>query len=420
MFTKDMSLYEVGIIGIGRVGLPLALSLNKNGISTLGFDINKSLIDSVNKKIMPFQEDGYNEILKNSDFEATDDFLRLKNVENIIITVGTPLLAHIETDLTQINVVLNSIMAYLKPNHNIILRSTVAPKTTDYVHKYIESKTNFKVGKNIFLSFCPERIAEGKALIELESLPQIIGSLDKESGRKAELIFSKLTSKFFHTNYISAELVKLFNNTYRYINFSISNHFAMISEDFGVSIHEIIEMANTDYPRSEIPLPGLTAGTCLRKDFGMINETSSYSDLLLNSWKVNEFMPKFLVESVLKNFDIFDKTIGILGYSFKKDSDDSRDSLVPKLIRYINREVPKQIFIHEPHINGKLDEKYENTNLNILIKERYIIFLTLNHTIFKSNINTIIKKSKDKCIFIDLWNISEKNKIIFKKNNINA
>ncbi len=410
-----MKVFKVGVIGIGRVGLPLALSLNKNGISTIGFDINQDIVDCVNQKIMPFREDGYDEIIKELDFSATTDLSRIKEVQNIIITVGTPLLAHIETDLTQINIVLKSITKYLETNHNLILRSTVAPKTTKYVKRYLEANTDLKVGKNIFLSFCPERIAEGKALKELETLPQIIGSEDKLSAQMAEDIFCNLSSKIFHTDYISAELVKLFNNTYRYINFSISNQFAMIAEGFGSSIHNIIEMTNTDYPRGRIPSPGLTAGTCLRKDFGMINEASSYSDLLLNSWKVNEFIPKFLVQNLLKEREIFKQNIGILGYSFKMDSDDTRDSLVPKMIRYIEREVPKKVFIHEPCIEGKLDDKYENSSLNDVLVNCEIIFIALNHNIFKNNISTIINKSKTKCVFVDFWNISGMNKIIFHK-----
>tara|TARA_B100000401_G_scaffold431344_1_gene367287 strand:- start:1327 stop:2559 length:1233 start_codon:yes stop_codon:yes gene_type:complete len=410
-----MKAFKVGVIGIGRVGLPLALSLNKNGVSTIGFDINQEIVDCVNKKKMPFNEEGYDEIIKKLDFFATTDLSRIKEVENIIITVGTPLLAHIETDLTQINIVLKSITDYLEPNHNLILRSTVAPKTTNYIKRYIETNTNFKIGKNIFLSFCPERIAEGKALKELESLPQVIGSEDKLSAQMAEDIFCNLSSKIFHTNYVSAELVKLFNNTYRYINFSISNQFAMIAEDFDASIYDIIEMTNTDYPRGQIPSPGLTAGTCLRKDFGMINETSSYSDLLLNSWKVNEFIPKFLVQNILKEKEIFGKKIGVLGYSFKMDTDDTRDSLVPKMIRYIEREVPEKVFIHEPCIEGLLDKRYENSALNEVLENCEIIFIALNHSIFKENINDIINRSKNNCVFVDFWNISGKNKIVFTK-----
>jgi UDP-N-acetyl-D-mannosaminuronic acid dehydrogenase len=409
--------YKVGIIGIGRVGLPLALSLSKNGVSTLGFDINQEIVELVNRKKMPFEEKGYDELIKELNFSATTDLSRINEVENIIITVGTPLLAHIETDLTQLNNVLKNIIQHIQPNQNIILRSTVAPKTTMYVHRFLELNTDYKIGENIFLSFCPERIAEGKALKELETLPQIIGSSDKKSAEKAEEVFSKLTSKIFHTDYTSAELVKLFNNTYRYINFSISNQFAMIAEEFGANIYEILNMTNTDYPRGQIPSPGLTAGTCLRKDFGMINETTSYSDLLLNAWKVNEFVPKFLVENLMKQTEIFGKNIGILGYSFKMDTDDTRDSLVPKMVRYIQREVPNKIFIHEPHINGKLDGLFDNESLNSVLENSEIIFVAVNHTSFKKNFESIYNAAKKNCVFVDFWNVSGKNKILFEKTN---
>ena len=406
---------DIAVIGIGRVGLPLALSLSKEGFKTVGIDLNKELVELVNKKVMPFKENGYNELIKKTNLFASTDISIIKNVKNIIITVGTPLLANIETDLAQLNKVLDNIVEFIKPNHNIILRSTVAPKTTKYVHRFLERNTKFLIGKNLFLSFCPERIAEGKALDELYSLPQIIGSSDKESSKKAEFIFSKLSPKTFHTDYTSAELVKLFNNTYRYINFAIGNQFSMIAESFNVNIHEVVKMCNTDYPRSNISLPGLTAGTCLRKDFGMINETSSHSDLLLNSWKINEFMPKFLIEKLLENNEIFGKKIGILGYTFKKDADDTRDSLVPKLIRYIQREVPEEIIIHEPNISGKIDNNFKNNSLDILIKKSEIIFIAVNHSTFIENIDSIILNSKVNCTFVDIWNVSGKKQIIFSR-----
>ncbi len=407
--------YQVGIIGIGRVGLPLGLSLTKNGVKTIGFDINEQVIELVNNKKMPFKETGYDELMTKINFTATSDMSKIKEVENIIITVGTPLLAHIETDLTQLNAVLTGIAPFIQKGHNLILRSTVAPKTTWYVHHFLELKTGFKIGSDIFLSFCPERIAEGKALEELETLPQIIGSNDLQSGKKAEAVFSNLAKKIFHTDYTSAELVKLFNNIYRYINFSISNQFAIIAENYHVNVYEILRMANHDYPRGQISSPGFTAGTCLRKDFGMINETNPYSDLLLNAWKVNEYIPRFLVEKLMLQTTIYGKTIGVLGYSFKNDTDDTRDSLVPKMIRYISREVPKKLMIHEPNITGKLDGLFENESLQDTLKESDVIFIALNHTAFKMNIAQIIADAKDDCWFVDYWNVSGTDKIIFNK-----
>ena len=406
--------YQVGIIGVGRVGLPLALSLINKGISVLGFDINEDLNRSIKMKKMPFHEPGYQEILDNQSFECLSNFDNLGDVQNIIITVGTPLLAHIETDLSQLKSVMNKIIEHLQPGQNIILRSTVAPRTSEFVHLFIETHTNFKIGKDIFLTFCPERIAEGKALEELESLPQIIGSEDTESARRAEDLFVNLSPKVFHTNYLSAELVKLFNNTYRYVNFSISNQFAIIAESYGVSIYEILEMANTDYPRSNIPLPGLTAGTCLRKDFGMINETNSYSDLLLNAWKINEFIPKFLVEKALGAGSLTNTNVGVLGYSFKRDTDDTRDSLVPKLVRYIEREVPKEIYIHEPNIKEEmLDETYINYELGEVLEKCTVLFIALNHSVFYEKLSNILESAGKNTRIIDYWNVTGNNQIVF-------
>jgi len=408
--------YQVGIVGLGRVGLPLALSFINKGVTVIGFDINEELNTSVKNKVMPFHEPGYDEILKNNNLFSSSDFTHLKDVENVIITVGTPLLAHIETDLSQLKQVLSVIIKHLVKGQNIILRSTVAPKTSKFVHLFIENNTNFVIGKDIYLSFCPERIAEGKARVELEILPQIVGSEDNESAKRSADLFSNLTPQIFHTDFVSAELVKLFNNTYRYINFSISNQFAIIAEDYDVSIYDIIKMANTDYPRSNIPFPGLTAGSCLRKDFGMINETNSYSDLLLNAWKINEFIPKFLVEKALEHRSFTNRNIGVLGYSFKKDTDDTRDSLVPKLVRYIEREVPKNIYVHEPNIpNQMLDDTYKNYEFKEVIENCEIIFIALNHTAFYQNIDEILNYNKDReTIFIDYWNVSGKNQIIFR------
>ena len=217
------------------------------------------------------------------------------------------------------------------------MRSTIGPETTTYVKNYIEQKTKFKVGKNLFLTFCPERIAENQAIKEFSELPQIIGAEDEKSFIKAEKVFKKINVKLFKTNFLSAELVKLFNNNYRYIEFAIANQFAILANNFGQNIYDIIEMCNYNYPRGKIFKPGLTGGTCLRKDFGMLNERVSNSDLFLSAWKVNEYMPYHLASTISDKYNITGKNIGVLGYSFKKNSDDIRESLVPKLIRQIEK-----------------------------------------------------------------------------------
>jgi UDP-N-acetyl-D-mannosaminuronic acid dehydrogenase len=323
-------------------------------------------------------------------------------------------MAHIETDLRQIERVLQTMIKYIKSGHNIILRSTVAPGTTNYVKKYLEQRTNFIVGRDIFLSFCPERLAEGKALRELKELPQIIGAEDTESGMRARELFEKLTPDIFPTSYVSAELTKLFNNISRYIHFAISNQFAMIADKYGQNILEIIHMSNYKYPRGVIATPGLTAGTCLRKDFGMINEDIPYTDLLLSAWKINEFVPKFLVDGMKKRIDIYNKKIAVLGYSFKADTDDTRDSLAPKFLRYLERELPSEVRVHDPFLPDTFDG-YANTSLENAILDADIVYIATNHSVFSKKADNLLKLAKHGCWFADIWGVLGKGEIFFSK-----
>ena len=409
---------DVAIIGIGRVGLPLALSLLESGFKVIGVDTNQETVDLVNSQKMPFDETGCEELIKKVNLEATTDISKVEFAQNLIITVGTPLVQHIETDLSQINKVVDNIMPYLRHGHNIILRSTIAPKTTEYIKKKIEQKTCLVAGETLFISFCPERIAEGKALEEIKELPQIIGCEDQKSFDMAKNIFSRLTPNLFRTTYTAAELVKLFNNISRYINFAVANQFAIISENYDENINDIIHMANYKYPRGNIATPGFTAGTCLRKDFGMINESNPYSDILLSAWKINEFMPKFLVDNLKTKTEMYNKNITILGYSFKSDTDDTRDSLIPKLIRYIEREVPKSIKIHDPYLSVIIDNVFENVELDDALEGADILYIGTNHKQFVASKAHILNKISKECWIVDIWDVFKTGKIFFKVGGI--
>jgi UDP-N-acetyl-D-mannosaminuronic acid dehydrogenase len=323
--------YDVCVIGTGRVGLPLGLSFLDAGMRSVGVDVDSALISQVNAGIMPFQEAGYDELVARRQFQIFDDPAIVSKSAAIVVTVGSPLHNHIETDLSQIERVLEEVTPHLREGQLICLRSTVAPGTTQFVRRWLERYTSLTVGVDVFLAFCPERIAEGKSFTELHTLPQIIGSEDSESERRTTKLFRRITEEVLPTNYVTAELVKLFNNILRYVHFALANEFAMIADEFGANIYEAQRLANYKYPRSFLASPGLTAGTCLRKDFGMINERSPYPDMLLSAWKSNEFMPAFLVEKLLKRTDIHGRIVAILGFTFKADSDDLRDSLAPKI-----------------------------------------------------------------------------------------
>ncbi len=409
--------YDVCIVGTGRVGLPLGLSFLDVGVAAVGVDVNPSLREAINEGRMPFLEGGFEDIIARGKFRVHGNHEVVAQSQAVVITVGTPLHNHIETDLSHVAKVLEAIRPHLRAGQLVCLRSTVAPGTTRYVGRWLERHTNFTIGKDIYLAFCPERIAEGKAREELRTLPQIIGAEDEPSRAAATALFAKLTGELLHTSFINAELVKLFNNIARYVHFALANQFALIADTFGGNIYDIREMANYNYPRSRIASPGFTAGTCLRKDFGMVNEWSPYPDLLLSAWKMNEYVPAFLVQHLLKRTTLHNRRVAILGYSFKADTDDTRDSLVPKLLRYVERELPIEVRVTDHYCANPIDDGV-NAPVRNWPQEQAVagadcVFVATNHAAYAELVKNLAHSQPETWI-ADIWNVGGVNQIFYQ------
>jgi UDP-N-acetyl-D-mannosaminuronic acid dehydrogenase len=413
---------DVTVVGTGRVGLPLALSLLDKGLRVDGIDVDPVLIEAVARRQMPFKEPGYQEILDRKSFELGEDYAKLSASRYVVITVGTPLEKHVETDLSSIKQVLDRSAPHLRRGQTVILRSTVTPGTTGYVRRYLEKITGYRVGHGLFLAFCPERIAEGKAREELETLPQIIGTEENESAERAERLFKVLVDDILHTNYRSAELAKLFSNISRYIYFAVANQFLMLADEFDANIFEILEMTNYKYPRQIVAKPGLTGGACLRKDFGMLNEHIPYMDLLLGAWKVNESVPRFLVSQLARRTSLEDRVITVLGYTFKQDSDDTRDSLSPKLVRYLERHVPREIRIAEPNLSvgAALEGGYTNHDVVESVRGAGAVFVAVNHSAFAQGLGEILEAARPDTWFSDIWGVTGTGKAFFQRMEIST
>ena len=414
-----MFAFDVCIIGTGRVGLPLGLSLIDAGLKVVGVDIDAGLRDAVNAGRMPFHEPGYDELIARKRLAVHPSHEVVAGCKTIIITVGTPLHNHIESDLSQVQRVLERIAPFLVAGQLICLRSTVAPGTTTFVKSWLERHTPHRIGDGLLLAFCPERIAEGKARQELRSLPQIVGTQDAASRAAAEELFRVLTGEILHTDYVSAELVKLFNNIARYVHFALANQFALIADTFGANIYEILRMANHRYPRNPIAVPGLTAGTCLRKDFGMINEWSPYPDMLLSAWKMNEYVPAFLVKHMLQRTPLHDRRVAILGWSFKADTDDVRDSLSPKLMRYVSRELPLEVRVSDHHLPDPLPDGggIKNHAIEEALDGADCVFLAINHSRYPEVIRDLAARRPDAWI-ADIWNLGGIDQIFYQARQV--
>lgn len=401
---------RISVVGIGRVGLPLALALAEKEFFVHGVDVDKNKVLFVNSGKMPFIEEGADALLTKHigiNFIATTDFqFATENSDIIILTLGTPVDEHLNPIFTQIEAVIRNIVHSLHEGQLIVLRSTVSPGTTEYIKRYIEANTNLKVGINIFLGFCPERIAEGKSLEEIPLIPQIIGTLDNESAQKAEELFKKLTPRVIHTDARSAELAKLYCNMYRYINFAIANEFMMIAEQHGRDVYEIINLVNKDYKRGGLKSPGFTAGPCLYKDGFFLVSKTPFAELITTAWKINESVPSYLIEEIKKQTTLINKKVAILGLAFKKNIDDNRNSLSYKAKKIFLAEGAK-VAMHDPFI--------EPGDLNKVLKDADIVMIAMDHDAYKKlTLEKIGEQTNKETIVCDIWNIFGTGKVFNK------
>lgn len=410
---------NISVVGIGRVGLPLALVLADEGNMVFGIGKSLNKIKLLNQKIMPFMEKGADRLLKkhvNKNLFFTTDYQAIKESEVIILTLGTPVDENMNPVLDQIDESIEQMIPYLKKNQLIILRSTISPKTTFYVKEKIELKSKLRVGKNIFLAFCPERIAEGNSIVEIKEIPQIIGGIDKISGQKARDFFEGIGIKCIVSDAISAELAKLFTNMYRYISFAMANEFMVIAESFNRSIYEITDLVNKDYKRGGLVLPGLTGGPCLFKDgFFLIND-NPYLDLITASWKINEALPLFILKKLHERVTLRHKKITLLGLAFKPEIDDIRESLSFKIRKALIRE-QAQIVLHDPYVKDYPHQEIIHDLKKALVGAQIVIIAT-RHKVYEKKKKEIIKNLDKNTYICDIWNIFGTNKMIFKAGQV--
>jgi UDP-N-acetyl-D-mannosaminuronic acid dehydrogenase len=344
---------DVSVVGLGRVGLPLALSFADRGLSTVGVDRDADRVATVAAGVMPFQERGTPELLERVQqgerLRLSDRIEDAAAARHIVLTIGTPSHWHIEIDISDIRAALDSLLPALREGHVIVLRSTVAPGTTEWVAGYLEQQRGLRAGRDVFVAHAPERIAENHFVEEIATLPHIVGGVDERSTEIVAELFEVFGSRIERTTPVQAELAKIWTNIYRYANFALPNLLMMNCEQYGANVFEVIDLINRDYPRGGIAMPGLTGGTCLRKDFAFSEERSSAPGMLLSVSRVNESVPLFLVEGIKRRLGgLRGRRVAVLGLTFKGNSDDLRDSLSAKIVRLLERELA-QVTTHDPH-----------------------------------------------------------------------
>jgi UDP-N-acetyl-D-mannosaminuronic acid dehydrogenase len=416
--------YDVGIVGLGYVGLTLATVLAEAGNTVIGVEKRSDLVEMTNEGIPHFTETGLPDALSGvtrfKKLVAAERFDNSFSCDTYIITVGTPLSSDGVARVDMIETAARDIAENMRDGALVILRSTVKVGTTRNVVAPILAAS----GKKFDIAMCPERTLEGKALQELRELPQIVGADDPAVADRAGAVFRRLTSSIVQVADIeTAEIIKLVSNTFRDVQFAFANEVARVCDAFGVSAHEVISAGKLGYNRTNIPLPGLVGGPCLEKDPHILMESARTRGIEMEITSagrlVNERQPQETVQFISGEIDRRDLSasgplrINILGMAFKglPETSDLRGSMSIKVLDQLKKAHPNaEIGVYDPVTSPEVlasefpDEKVFN-RFGDAVSGASVVVIANNHpslgTISPRTINEFI--SPNGFVF-DYWN----------------
>lgn len=365
--------------GGGHIGLPLSLVFAQAGMRVGIYDTNQATLDRIAAGAMPFLEHGADDLLR--EVLATGrltfgaDGAMISRADVLVVVIGTPVDEFLAPSMTIFEKAVNQIAPHLRSGALVVLRSTVYPGTTAHVAQHLA-----EAGCSVDVAFCPERIAEGHALEEIHSLPQIIGADDDRAAARATALFAQVAASTIRTSTREAELAKLFTNTWRYMKFAVANQFFMIADQAGVDYTNVLRAIREDYPRAlDLPGPGFAAGPCLFKDAMQLAAfTADHFPMGQAAMQVNEGLPAYVVSALERRYGgLQGKTVGILGMAFKAESDDTRASLSYKLRKLLSW-AGARVVATDPYV---VDERL--TTLECVLEESDILVLGAPHAAYR-------------------------------------
>ena len=399
---------KILFFGIGRIGLPTALmSSNKHNI-VIGYDINKKLISELKKGLIRFNEKNIETLLRNKIKKKLVLFSNKFIPSDVyIITVPTPIKKNNTSDLSYVYACIKKIISSLKKNDLIIIESTIPIGTTNKIKNLIDKKKPL-LKNNYFLSYCPERILPGKTISELSKNPRIIGGINGKSIIRSKNFYkSFLNVDYYETDSKTAEMIKLSENSFRDVNIAFSNELFRIAHHNNIKIKDVINGANL-HPRVNILTPGLgVGGHCIPVDpYFLIENYNDKFSIISNARKLNNNQPLFvynLIISYLNSLNIKNYkniNIGILGISYKSNTDDIRESPAVEFLKILKKKKFKNIFFHDPFNKYISIKSIHYKNLNSIVSESDCLIKLVNHKDYN-------KIKHDKKLFLSIDNYFE-------------
>lgn len=380
----------------------MALAFADRGLRVAIYDINPRAVEQIGGGHMPFKEDGGQEaldrVLKAGKLVATTDRSVISRSENVVILIGTPVDEHLNPDLQAVPQAIEEIADQLRDGQLMVLRSTVYPGVTALVEELVS-----ELGLAVDVAFCPERIAEGKAMTELYELPQIISGRTPAAIERSKKLFGTLTEVNLELSPEEAELAKLFTNTWRYTKFAMANQLYMIANDFGLDFERIRGAIRHQYPRAaDMPGAGFAAGPCLFKDTMQLAAFNNNNYVLGQaSMMINEGLPLYLVARLEQKYKLKEMTVGILGMSFKAGSDDIRSSLSYKLKRILTFKAGR-VLCTDDYVSNEVDPGL--VPLDRVLEEADLLVVGTPHAAY-ADLKTHLP-------LVDIWNVAGRGVIV--------
>lgn len=389
----------IGVIGLGYVGLPLAVEKVKAGYQVIGFDRLQNRVDMVNQGINyigDVVDEELKEIVRSGRLQATTDYSRIAELDAVAICVPTPLDKYRQPNISYVEKSSKQIAEYLHPNMLVVLESTTYPGTTEEVVKPILESTGLKVGKDFYLAYSPERVDPGNKLYNTKNTPKVVGGVTKVCTEVAATMYRTVLDGEVHevSSPAVAEMEKILENTFRNINIGLANEMAILCNKMGIDVWEVIEAAKTK-PYGFMafyPGPGL-GGHCIPIDPFYLTwkarEYNYHTRLIEVAGEINNEMPAFVVDRCMKILNRYAKSLSkakvlVLGVTYKKDIDDYRESPVLKIVELFEK-YNADFSVVDPYIDQfRVGERwYETTAFSEeLLKKADLVLIATDHTGF--------------------------------------
>jgi UDP-N-acetyl-D-glucosamine dehydrogenase len=389
---------KLGVVGLGYVGLPLAVEKAKAGYEVIGFDVQASKVDMINQGhnyIGDIVDSDLKDLVGNGKLKATTDFSFVKDVDALAIAVPTPLDLYKQPDLSYVASSTKSVAKYLHKGMLVILESTTYPGTTEEVCKPILEESGLKCGQDFFLAFSPERVDPGNKQYKTKNTPKVVGGCTKDCTEVAAMLYrSILEGDVLEVSSPAvAEMEKILENTFRNVNIALANEMAVLCKRMGIDIWEVIDAAKTK-PYGFMPFypgPGL-GGHCIPLDPFYLEwkakEYDYHTRLIEISGTINDYMPEFVVDNAMKllnekRIPLNGSKVLLMGAAYKNDIDDMRESPVLKVIEHLEKN-GAVVSYNDPYIPSfkLLNKEYKSVNWEEEIKEADIVIITTNHSCY--------------------------------------